>query len=75
MFHYIVFVFFIIFEYMVGHEMNIKFYMIFCVNLKKTLNDANEFTSLNVDWILDNLLCNYKKQAWVVSSTSFVKIV
>lgn len=49
MFHYIVFVFFIIFEYMVGHEMNIKFYMIFCVNLKKTLNDANEFTSLNVD--------------------------
>jgi len=49
MFHYIVFVSFIILKYIVGHEMNIRFYMIFCVNLKKTLNDAKEFTSLNVD--------------------------
>ncbi len=47
--------------------------------MKKTLNDAKElgkeFTSLNADWALDNLLCNYRKRTQIVSSTTFAKIV
>ncbi len=36
---------------------------------------GKEFTSLNVDWTLDNLLCNYKRQVQIPSLRTFVKIV
>jgi hypothetical protein len=34
-----------------------------------------EFTSFSANQIVDNLLCNLKRQAQVTSSTTFVKIV
>ncbi len=36
---------------------------------------GKEFTSFNANWTLDNLLCNCKRRAWVISSITFVKIV
>ncbi len=78
-FHYIILVFIYFIFNIVDHEMNIKVFLMFCVNFEKTLNDANDrkgrkFTYLNVDWPLDNLLF-YKMRVQVVSSTTFVKIV
>jgi hypothetical protein len=35
---------------------------------------GKEFTSLNVNWTLDNFLCNYKRQIQIVLSTTFLKI-
>jgi len=42
---------------------------------KMTQKKGKEFTSLNADWTLDNLLWNYKTQVQVASSTTLVKIV
>jgi hypothetical protein len=34
-----------------------------------------EFIFLSVGWIIDCVLCNFRRQIWVASSTTFVKIV